>query len=123
MGKILEKHPEIVVAYLFGSAARGEAGRNSDVDIGVLLKKDFKPNRFYEVKLAKEIEKVTGMKNVEVTILNKKPISFLNQVLRYGRIVFSRDEKARVRFETDVTKKYIDLKPYFEEYNKMRRFS
>lgn len=91
------------------------------MDIGILIEKDSKPERFYEIKLAEEIERETGVKKVEVTILNNKPISFLNQVLRYGKIIFSSDERARVNFETIVTKKYIDLKPYFEEYNKMRK--
>ena len=119
--KVLAKHREVLVAYLFGSIARGEANEKSDMDIGILLEKGFKPERFYEIKLAGEIERETGVKKVEVTILNNKPISFLNQVLRYGKVIFSSDERARVNFETTVTKKYIDLKPYFEEYNKMRK--
>ena len=118
----LASHSEILLAYLFGSTARGLAGKNSDTDIGILLKDDFKPDRFYETRLAEEIEKKTGMKNIEVTVLNEKKITFLNQVLRYGRVLFSRDEKVRINFETTLTKKYIDLKPYFEEYNRMRRF-
>ena len=122
IANVLADHSEIVLAYLFGSIARGEAGKHSDVDIGILLAYNFRPDRFYEVKLAEEIEEKTGIKNVEVTILNDKKLSFLNQVLRYGKILFSRDEMARIKFETTITKKYIDLKPYFEEYNRMRRF-
>ncbi|MCD6473358.1 MAG: nucleotidyltransferase domain-containing protein [Thermoplasmata archaeon] len=122
IANVLADHSEIVLAYLFGSIARGEAGKHSDVDIGILLSYNFKPDRFYEVKIAEEIEKKSGIKNVEVTILNDKKLSFLNQVLRYGKILFSRDEMARINFETTITKKYIDLKPYFEEYNRMRRF-
>ena len=55
-----------------------------------------------------------------MVILNNKPIRFLNQVLRYGKLIFSRDEKERVRFETYITKTYIDMKPYFLEYDRMR---
>ncbi len=118
--KVFSEHPEILVAYLFGSLAKGEANEKSDVDIGILVSKNFKPDRFYEVKIAEEIEKEVGLRRVEVVILNDKPVSFLNQVLRYGKLIFCRDDKARVSFETIVTKKFIDLKPYFEEYNKMR---
>jgi len=122
IANVLNVHKEIILAYLFGSVARREAGKHSDVDIGILLAYNFRPDRFYEVKLAEEIEEKTGIKNVEVTILNDKKLSFLNQVLRYGKILFSRDEMARIKFETTITKKYIDLTPYFEEYNRMRRF-
>ena len=118
--KVLEKHSEILFAYLYGSKARGDYNERSDVDIGVYLSKDFKPDIFYEVKLAEEIEKNAKLKDVEVVILNNKPIRFLNQVLRYGKLIFSRDERERVRFETYVTKTYIDMKPYFLEYDRMR---
>ena len=118
--KVLEKHSEILFAYLYGSKARGDYNERSDVDIGVYLSKDFKPDTFYEVKLAEEIEKNAKLKDVEVVILNNKPIRFLNQVLRYGKLIFSRDERERVRFETYVTKTYIDMKPYFLEYDRMR---
>jgi len=118
--KVLEKHSEILFAYLYGSKARGDYNERSDVDIGVYLSKDFKPDTFYEVKLAEEIEKNAKLKDVEVVILNNKPIRFLNQVLRYGKLIFSRDEKERVRFETYITKTYIDMKPYFLEYDRMR---
>ncbi|RLF59412.1 MAG: nucleotidyltransferase domain-containing protein [Thermoplasmata archaeon] len=118
--KILGKHSEILFAYLYGSKARGDYNERSDVDIGVYLSKDFKPDTFYEVKLAEEIEKNAKLKDVEVVILNNKPIRFLNQVLRYGKLIFSRDEKERVRFETYITKTYIDMKPYFLEYDRMR---
>jgi hypothetical protein len=40
--------------------------------------------------------------------------------LRYGKLIFSRDEKARVAFETHVTKAYIDFLPHYREYDRMR---
>jgi predicted nucleotidyltransferase len=36
----LEQEPDVVVAYLFGSVARGTAGPLSDVDVAVLLRPD-----------------------------------------------------------------------------------
>jgi hypothetical protein len=66
------------------------------------------------------LKKKTGIRNVEVVVLNDRPLRFINQVLRYGKLIFSRDEKERIRFETLMTKKYIDFKPYYEEYDKLR---
>ena len=118
--KILEKHREILFAYLYGSRARGDYNDRSDIDVGVYLSRDFKPDIFYEARLSEEIEREAKVKNVEVVVLNNKPVRFLNQVLRYGRLILSRDEKERVKFETFITKTYIDMKPYFLEYDKMR---
>ncbi len=115
---VLEKHKEISFAYLYGSFARGEP-KPRDIDIGIFLRKDFRKNSFYEADVALEIEKKVS-RNIEVVILNEKPLRFLNQVLRYGKIIISNDEKERVRFETSITKSYIDFKPYYREYDEMR---
>jgi|Deesub1362B_J571_1020462.scaffolds.fasta_scaffold00053_75 hypothetical protein len=124
IAEVLERHSEILFAYLYGSAARGEAGKKSDVDIGIFVREDFEVNAFYEIELAMEIERECGLRGVEVVILNKvlnkKPLRFLNQVLRYGKLIFSRDEKARIAFETYVTKAYIDFLPHYREYDRMR---
>jgi hypothetical protein len=120
IARVLEKHSEILFAYLYGSVARGEAGTESDIDIGIFLQEDFKPGAFYEIEIANEIEKECNLRRVEVVVLNKKPLRFLNQVLRYGRLIFSRDERARVAFETHVTKAYIDFLPHYREYDRMR---
>jgi predicted nucleotidyltransferase len=118
--KVLEKHGEIIFAYLYGSLAKGEGRRSSDIDIGVFLKKDFKKDVFYEAQLALEIEKEAKLEGVEVVVLNGKSLRFLNQVLRYGKLITSRNEKERIKFETFVTKSYIDFKPYYEEYDRLR---
>jgi hypothetical protein len=120
ISKILEKHKEIAFSYLYGSLARGQMRKSSDIDIGIVLKEKFKKNIFYEVKLALEIENKANLKNVEVVVLNDKPLRFVNQVLKYGKLIFSRDESKRIRFETLMIRKYIDFKPFYKEYDKMR---
>jgi predicted nucleotidyltransferase len=118
--KVIKKHGEITFAYLYGSLAKGEERRSSDVDVGVFLERNFKRKVFYEAQLALEIEKEAKLRNVEVVVLNGKSLRFLNQVLRYGKLIISRNEKERIKFETFVTKSYIDFKPYYEEYDRLR---
>lgn len=120
ISKVLKRHKNILFAYIYGSFARGEQRRDSDVDIGVFLKENTKRGKFYEVELSLEIERDAGMKNVEAVILNGKPLRFLNQVLRYGKLIFSNNERERVKFVTFITKSYIDFKPYYKEYDEMR---
>jgi hypothetical protein len=122
ISKILSKERDILFAYIFGSYARGEARKESDIDIAIFLKDSDigKEDPYFEVNLALEIEKETGLKNVEIVIIDNKPLRFLNQVLRYGKLIFSRDEKKRLKFETFITKSYIDFKPFYKEYDEMR---
>ncbi|MDI6826470.1 MAG: nucleotidyltransferase domain-containing protein [Candidatus Aenigmarchaeota archaeon] len=117
---VLRKRKEILFAYLYGSFAKDEQRRESDVDVGVFLRGGFQGGTFYEVELSLEIERRAGIKNVEVVVLNDKPLRFLNQVLRYGKLIVSNNERERIKFETFVTKSYIDFKPYYEEYDKAR---
>ena len=36
--RLQKSHPEVMAAYLFGSVARGEARRSSDIDLAVLYR-------------------------------------------------------------------------------------
>lgn len=120
--KSIRDHEEISIAYLYGSTAKDTIHKDSDIDIGLLLNKEFESDPLYTVKIAREIEKEVGSdREVDVRILNDKPITFQHQVLKNGRRIFSRDEKTRIKFETRVYDRYLDYKPFFEQYNKIRR--
>jgi predicted nucleotidyltransferase len=62
IANVLKKRKEIIFSYLFGSFAKGLETKESDVDIGIFLKKDFKKSLFYESEVALEIEKKDGNK-------------------------------------------------------------
>ncbi len=119
---VLRKHEEILVAYLFGSVAKGKAGEDSDIDIGLLLAEYFEPKPLYTAKVSREIMEETGCdRKVDVRILNNKSIIFQHQVLKDGKKIFSRDESARIGFETEVYDRYLDYKPFFDRFNEIRR--
>ena len=119
---VIREHEEVLLAYLYGSAVQGNLRADSDIDIGILLADDAVPDHLYAIKMAGEIRSRCRLdREVDVRILNRRPIRFLHQVLRYGEIVFVRDERKRVDFETDVIKAYLDFKPFLREYDRMRR--
>jgi hypothetical protein len=118
-GKAFNGREEVLVAYLYGSVAKGKDHIGSDVDVGVVLAEGFKPGPFYESRLSAELCKAFGAE-AEVRVLNGQGIVFLHQVLKYGVLLFSRDEKTRVGFEADTYSRYLDFLPFFEGYNKER---
>ena len=123
-GKIrqtLSEHDEIVAAYIFGSYARGRARADSDIDIGILLKDDTGGSGIYPARLAGELKDAckTGH-DIDVRILNRGSLRFLHQVLK-GKLIFSRDDSKRIKFETTTILKYLDFKPFLEEYDRMRK--
>lgn len=118
----LKGREEVVAAYLYGSTVKGYAGRDSDIDVGLLLREDFEADALYPARVAREIEESCRVgRDVDVRILNGRSFRFLYQVLRDGEIVLSRDEEERVKFEMYVTSRYLDFKPFYEQYDEKRR--
>ena len=119
---VICEHKEVIVAYLYGSAVQGNLRADSDIDVGILLADDAVPEHLYAIQMAGEIRSRCRLdRDVDVRVLNRRPIRFLHQVLRYGEIVFVRDERKRVDFETEVINAYLDFKPFLREYDRMRR--
>ncbi len=120
--EVLKNQEGILVAYLYGSTAKKQIHPNSDIDIGILIRENFEPDALYTSRIANKIEKKTNTeKEIDIRILNNKPITFLHQVLKDGKELFSKNEKERIEFETKVYDRYLDFKPHFEQYNKIRK--
>ena len=114
---VLERAPEdVVCAYLFGSAARGQLGPGSDLDVAILLRHP--PGATLagqRLGLAGEIEQATS-RRVDLVILNQAPPDLVHRVLRDGRLVLERDKAARMRFEVRARNEFFDLQPLLRRY-------
>ncbi len=122
--KVLEKEPDILFAYLFGSFAKGTQEEKSDIDIAVYLKDEhiLEGDPLYPSRLSIKIENALGdKKKVDVRVLNGSTLRFRSQVLRYGKLLHSKDEKKRIDFETSSLAQYYDFKPHIEMYDAARR--
>lgn len=110
--EILEKHG-VVLGYLFGSAARGERGPLSDVDVAVVFD-DHVPKEEYfdrEIALSSKLESALGEKQVDVVNLKKarSPLLKLN-VIAEGEPIFVRDNALRFRTEREIVREYEDAR-------------
>jgi predicted nucleotidyltransferase len=56
LDQILDEHENLVGVILFGSVARGEADRRSDIDIQIIVKDDLTESRRELQKIRKEVE-------------------------------------------------------------------
>jgi len=121
--EILSGREEIIASYLYGSILYSDD--YEDIDVGLLISENFKPKLMYEAKVAGKLEKklkdtFEEFKLVDVRILNDKPLRFLFSMLKNSKIIYSTDEAKRVKFEAEIMKEYLDIKPHFEIYDKMR---
>jgi predicted nucleotidyltransferase len=122
--KVLSEESDILFAFLFGSYAKGTQDEKSDIDIAVYLKDESILERvpLYPSRLAIKIERALDKKKtVDVRILNGSTLRFRSQVLRFGKLLHSKDEKRRIEFETSSLLQYYDFKPHLEMYDAARR--
>lgn len=107
----LQREPDVVFAYLFGSQGRGDAGARSDVDVAIFLDAG---SRLGVLDVMAQIEG-EGRRHLDVVILNTAPLTLAYETLK-GLLLFSRDEEARIAFETALTHRYLDRVGYMRRH-------
>ena len=122
LAMLFESEERVLVAYLFGSYARGLETPRSDVDVAVLLSEVPERPLEYYMHLERELAKVLEM-DVDLVFLNDAPPLLKYQVIKYGRLLFSRDERVRVMFEAKSLREYLDFSRVLRRYDEcfMRR--
>ncbi len=116
-GEIFARYPEIAAVYLFGSVARGEAGPESDLDIGILFRKPgataLDHHRLLG-DLASRLEAVSDGRPLDLAVLESQGWLFRHRVLLEGKLVYEADRDRRVSFEAQTYVRAFDFRPTYE---------
>lgn len=107
VASIFSNHEEVVLAYLFGSAARGDMHEGSDLDFAVLLK-----DTSLEVYRAlwADLHDVLRARPFDLVTLNHADPCICFEVITEGRELFFRDEEALNDFERKAWHRYQDTR-------------
>ena len=105
-------HDLIAAVYLFGSAARGAMRQSSDVDIAVMT--------FCHIPTMKRINWETELSNVlkkdvDLVVFSQIGPLLQHQVLKYGKLLYEKNSKERVRQETAARREYLDTRFLYKE--------
>jgi len=123
LARYFAAQPDVVVAYLFGSVAKGTARPQSDVDIAVLF--DARLEVFArverEMEIARHLPKELATGEIDLRSLHDASPVFLAQVLDAGKLVYARSEPERIAFEVRAMSAYLDTQP-LREYFKQQLF-
>jgi predicted nucleotidyltransferase len=115
---------DVVSAYLFGSRARGQPHRQSDVDVGVLLRRDRLPTQRdqFEARLGLIALLASALRGpeVDVVILNDAPPALASRIVSEGRRVFCGDDVADHTFIRDVQLRAADLIPFLRRTRQVK---
>ncbi len=109
---IFERHG-VVLAYLFGSQARGTVGPLSDVDIAVVFDQSLSRDEYFdrELKLSGDISRALDTAHVDVVDVGARN----NPALRYeavlgGKLIYSISPPLKTALERVSLREYEDTK-------------
>jgi len=120
LDKIFKKN-QVVLAYLFGSAARKKLTPLSDIDVAVLFSDKVKKEEYFDkrLKLAEEIDKALGIYKTEVVCLNEAPPLLKHRVVFEGISIYVSNLTLKRNFELQVLQEYEDFNYYLEKSYKI----
>lgn len=112
LNQLFQQSP-VEAAYLSGQlASRATFGEMSDVDIAILLVGQIASDQFldYQLYFLSELTKRLESETLDVVILNQASLLLKLQVIKYGQILYSRDERKRAAFEARAVMDYLDFR-------------
>ena len=103
---------DVVLAYLFGSEAKGSTNRESDIDIAVLLSDQIPQAEYGQrvVDLNTELIGIFQRDAIDVALLNNASPLLAFQVVRHGVIIYDPHQQY-VSFYVDTFNRYVDTQP------------
>ncbi len=109
---------EVTFAYLFGSHAKNDAGKLSDIDVAVHLDDKISENRRFHIRLELigDVIGILGTDKLDLVVLNDIPFSLSFRVVRDGKMLCCKDELKKIRFEARVMDMYFDQKYYIDRH-------
>src|SRR5947208_7774700 len=108
-------------AYAQGTVTgRRIAGSYQDLDIALLLLGGVKASEFfdYQVYFVSELSKTLETQGLDVVILNQASLLQRAQVIRSWSVLFQRDAKRRVQWETRAVMEYLEFQKYDDMQSK-----
>ena len=101
--------PDVVFAYLFGSAATGQVTPRSDVDLAVFCAPGADTHRV-RLAVVRAASRQLRTDAVDVVLLDNAPTSLIGRVLTTRRVLLDRDPFARHRFESLQARMFQDFR-------------
>ncbi len=108
---------EVLLAYVFGSVAREEVGPLSDIDFAVYFEETLPKDRRKEVYLdiLNELIDILG-DDIDLASMNDADLLFNFNVVKSGENVFKNSEDDRIRIESEIVRRNLDMKYYRERH-------
>lgn len=114
VGDVCRKY-ECIYAVLFGSYARGESKKYSDIDIAVMFRKNNIDYLSKAMDIAFDLEEIFNVK-VDVVPLNIADLIVRYQVYSEGILAYCEDYNKYMDDKIDSIDLYLDFSYHFEKF-------
>ena len=105
---------EILALFLFGSTARKENDKHSDIDIClVLTPRSYTPRELSQKKLS-----YLKRFNLDIQVFQQLPIYIKMRVLKEGKVLHCKDEDVLYNIAFTVIQEFADFEPIYRDYLK-----
>lgn len=121
MKDLARQMPQIVLAYIFGSAATDTRGPMSDYDFAVYLDEPDKKKR-YDIKfsLMGKLSQALKTNKVDVAVINDTDNVYLKHaIISEGKLLFGK-EPHKVIVEPKILNEYFDFRMLIDKYQKIK---
>ena len=101
------RRANIAALYLFGSASTGKMRSTSDIDIGVMSTRGI--DGFEKATMETELSNLL-QRDVDIVVFHQADTLLQHQILKYGKLLYVKDDAERVRQETMARRQYLDTR-------------
>src|SRR3989344_1498020 len=124
-----EKRPDVEMAFLFGSRAKGQETSESDADVAVYFKTtsghlEFEDDTEYEDenKVWGDVEKILGI-STDLVVLNRAPATLADSIIREGEPIIIKNQKLYLDFLLRATSDATDFREFVKDFWEIKQRS
>lgn len=113
--EVLEKKPEVLAAYLYGSHAKGYAREGSDIDVAILTTPGFETGGYgYQFNVEDDLDSVVKEFKVEAVVVENMSLPLKHSSVVQGQLIYSKDDLLRAKEQVQILDDYEDMKDFYE---------
>lgn len=110
--RLLEILPKLKAIYVFGSFAKGEANKDSDIDIGMISEDGLSPSLTFDI--AQQLAVLLN-RDVDLLDIEHVPLVMQFQIISTGKNIYAKYPLELLEFETRIISMY-------QRFNEERKY-
>ena len=110
----IKKDKQILAVFLFGSTAREENHKKSDIDVCLVLK----AGRYTIKELSRKKLEYLKSYDFDIQVFQQLPIYIKKRIIKEGKVLFCRDEAALYEIAFSVIREFADFEYIYRDYLK-----